>query len=543
MIVLFNIVMIALVALITYWWANQGSFSALLHLLCVIAAGAITLAFWEPIVVGLLLRGGWFDDYAWGVTFLVLFTVSLLVFRVALDKLVPANLNFPTTVNLVAGSIFGLGAGILTVGMLLIGLGFTQSSTEIMGYNGVRRDGTGQPVNHGGFWLPFHRWTEDFYAFTSAGAFKPLSGQSLRSHYPDISRVAWSQFRDSYQQGEAKNSINPDSVQVIDAYYCPARPDGGSGAYGVVLSFDSGAFDKGTALTLSASQTRLIGRTTGDREARVSHPDAWAQLIDRGTIGHYAFDDVTHYVSNVAGQENATVFMEFPDVFDGRDPRYIQIKGVRFPLPELIEQTDPQWRALRAGAFVEGGGATIDLNAQQIAASDIQIDNEVRNLNVITNEVAPMVTVANATGQSQLAAGTKEFIQGGPPKSRKLKVRGIYEPDGTKIVQVNVSRRNSSADLWSGIVRRSVSDEEGPVLVDELGGVYTPIGYVRYTPDSKIIIKLVPDDRITRLNELPELPSAGTHELWLVFRVTQGVTIKGLNVGAYTVGQTDLFVN
>ena len=65
---LFNLALIGLVLLIAYWWANQGFFSSLLHLICVIVAGTIALAVWEPVTVNLLLSGGMFDNYAWGVS-------------------------------------------------------------------------------------------------------------------------------------------------------------------------------------------------------------------------------------------------------------------------------------------------------------------------------------------------------------------------------------------------------------------------------------------------------------------------------------------
>ena len=56
MIILLNLFIVGGVLLIGYWWANQGVFSALLHLLCVIAAGVIALAFWEPLMYKVLLR-------------------------------------------------------------------------------------------------------------------------------------------------------------------------------------------------------------------------------------------------------------------------------------------------------------------------------------------------------------------------------------------------------------------------------------------------------------------------------------------------------
>ena len=45
----FNILVIGFILLIAYWWANQGLLSAILHLVCVFAAGVLAFATWEPI--------------------------------------------------------------------------------------------------------------------------------------------------------------------------------------------------------------------------------------------------------------------------------------------------------------------------------------------------------------------------------------------------------------------------------------------------------------------------------------------------------------
>ena len=64
--IIFNILVIGSVLLIAYWWANEGLFSSFLHLICVITAGTIALAVWEPISMA-MLKGGGFDNYIWGV--------------------------------------------------------------------------------------------------------------------------------------------------------------------------------------------------------------------------------------------------------------------------------------------------------------------------------------------------------------------------------------------------------------------------------------------------------------------------------------------
>ena len=43
-----SVLIIIVIALAAFWWGNQGAFSALLHMLCALVAGAIGFAVWEP---------------------------------------------------------------------------------------------------------------------------------------------------------------------------------------------------------------------------------------------------------------------------------------------------------------------------------------------------------------------------------------------------------------------------------------------------------------------------------------------------------------
>ena len=115
MITILNITVIAMVLLIAYWWATQGAFSAIIHLLCVIVAGALALAFWEPLTMGLLLRGTDFDVYAWGVSLVGIFVVALLGLRLLTNKLLPANVNLPRWANLALGFPVGAVEGVKTL--------------------------------------------------------------------------------------------------------------------------------------------------------------------------------------------------------------------------------------------------------------------------------------------------------------------------------------------------------------------------------------------------------------------------------------------
>ncbi len=539
MAILLNVLMIATAGLIAYWWANQGFLSAFFHFLSVVAAGAVAFAFWETIAINVLIRGGGFDEYAWGTALLSVFIVSLFVFRLLFDRLVPANLNLPTWVNLTVGGVFGAAAGILTVGMLMIGGGFLQSANELAGYRGVVRDSQfgGRPGQTSSLYPPMHEWTANFYTALSNGAFSPpFSRSSLRRDYPDLANVAMSLHRDSAYGGEAKTSIVPSSVtveEIVRADDATAGKGGPRGVYTVKVTFDRAAFDRGEMLILSASQVRLLGVLPNGRGIAI-HPLTWTQKTrDRGILD-LAFDDVTAYATSDPGNERPTLLFHFPiGELGGATPEAIQIKGVRFPLPSPIRPiTQGDWMIAKAtlgGAAVGPGVVTFDVSAPFAEDGEILINNNISPLTLSKN----MVTGMDFTEDGFLTAGRAEFSKATPfNPGRLLRIKGIVETPGTRLVKVNVSRGQSSIDLFNDTndFRRQAGDGAAPMLVDSAGGTYTAIGYIWIKPD-KVELKIEPTKGIRTVADVPSLPSAGTHELWLLFRVTEGVNLVGLRLG------------
>ena len=99
MLIVFNLIVVALVLGLGYLWMTRGFFSAFLHLLCTIAAGAFAFAFWE-MLGGMLLGAAPTSGFArflhgmsWGLGLLIPFLVALVVLRVITDKVIKANVK------------------------------------------------------------------------------------------------------------------------------------------------------------------------------------------------------------------------------------------------------------------------------------------------------------------------------------------------------------------------------------------------------------------------------------------------------------------
>ena len=541
MITTFNFLILGLVGLIGYWWATQGVFSALLHLLCVIVAGAIAFAFWEPVTVGFLLRGSSFDNFAWGVSLIGLFVVPLFILRLATNKLVPANVDLPHWANLTFGFPIGLASGVLTMGMVLIGTGFIQSEREIFGYTGTVRDPDQLgKITHVGpsLWLPVHQWTSEFYSWLSVTSLS--TGQPLRHNYPDLYKVSGSEFRDSYLGGMGQVTIPPNAATIRRVTICPDL-----NRCAVRVKFAAEARDFGMQLTLSSAQVRLVSEAHDQSRPYVAHPQTWSQPTKDGSTAVYPFDDSTNYATTVPGQETAIMEFDFPwppwPNAQTRVPAFIQIKGVRFSLPRLEVVSGPEYeQRLGSSGSVQVSSATpvsFVGGGQLTTGIDIQITYSIRPISASKNQLPGTIKVDS---KGFITDGYGEFKPGGTRPARALRLKGIAESEGTKIVQLTV-RRGSAADIFNPDLRQQAGDNAAPTLVDSRGRPYRAIGYI-YDRGDSVDLSLTPRQPIRTVAELPQLSPSGGRKLILIFRVTEGVQLVGLRLGDIPVASCNLTV-
>ncbi len=540
----FNLIIIGLVLLIAYWWANQGLFSAILHLICVVAAGAIALAIWEPLVTRLLLHNSFFDNYAWGVGLVVPFVLILLVLRIIFDKSIGANVTLPRWADMTFGLGVGAIAGVLTVGIFVIGSGFTHAGVSVMGYTGFARSGrTAEVMEVQQMWLPVHRITADFYGFMSVGALRPdFEGTPMRQYYPDLDRVAVSLHRDSYSKGRGRTTMAPGDVKVMRVLTCdscnPKR-------FAVEVEFEPGARDYGEMLTLSSSQVRLIGQATGYNKARAIHPVEFSQYS-----GHHRFDDVSHYISSEPGQQRAKALIEFNIADLGTQvPRFIQIKGTRFRLPPpgsaTWEALDVPTYRLAVGSSASGPTQFVDIQPNGIEITNsIRQGQDIRPIQVSINQLPAGVQTLTVADRYYISGGDGEFLTTNPNRpGRGLEIAGILQPPGTSIVKVDVSRSSSASIYKDQLMLTAGTDDPHVMLVDAKGRPYLPIGYMWQQPGGRTRIRVSFERAISKMSELPQLPTSDTHRLTLLFAVTNGSTIAGMKLSDAVVGTCNFYVD
>jgi len=534
MITLFNIAILGLVLLIAYWWANEGLFSSLLHLICVIAAGAIAISVWEPITMA-LMSGGGFDNYAWGIVLIGVFTLTLICLRVASDKLIPANIQFPPWANFVFGGLSGAAAGVLSIGICLIGSGFVQSTNEIMSYRGTGRDENnrgviskvGDPI-----WLDVSHLTSKFFSVLSVGTLYPdFSGSPLQQYNPNIDELS-TLVRDSFDGGKGQLSLAPDAAKVTKVAMSL------DGMIVIQVTFDTKAKDFGGQLILASSQIRLIEDVDGNNPPDIYYPMAWKQEVQEGGERLYKFDDASHYATSIPGRTETGIKFAFDTKDPSFIPKFIQIRGTRLDLSTAgnpIELSDIATRQYRGEQLTDDEV----LAARDPLGKDIQhlLDStmKIRKLRISTNGIPGTIEIDEDHYLVQGTLSTQWTRRG---VSAVLAIKGIRADRGTAIVQLDVSPGSNAAfeDLLP-----IISPNSAVVLIDDEGHKYEPIGY--YLGDGRRMqLTLTPGTPIRYMSELPMhlLTSSNNKTLTLIFQVTEGVHLKEFRVGDHTIGTCSL---
>ena len=529
---IFNACIAILILLATYWYAfKEGFFSGLIHLACVIVAGALAFAFWEPLALT-MLGGGAMAEFAWGSSLLGIFCFALIGLRIATNLLIPQRQNFPPIADMIGGGATGLCAGILTAGIGMIGMGFLPiGNTFDGGELGFVRV-SGQPEKKKSI-IPVHNWTESFYANLSNGALKPMVNRgTLKNNYPGLADQAWSLHRDTIEKGRVKLTIAPEDV-TVGTPMLGSIPGGKGGNYYIVpLTFEKTAFHRGEVMVLSAAQARLISSTAqGSREY---FPTNWMQ-----GNRFYAFDDNTYFITNTPGVQNVKTNLIFDatEVEGNTNNLSIILKGTRFALGL------PEEAGANMASSNSGGGTRVDSSVRKVGNPWITSNNRLP-VEFNSNKAPSGLNLDNENyvvdGIGDINIDTRSMI------SKKLKVSEIFEQEGTRIVKVNVSRAgNNPIDIWGDTndIREKEGDDAAITLVDSNGDTYTAIGYMwRKERDRQIQIMIDRVRGLTKATDLleGEIPSkTGNDEIQLLFAIPAGRTVKGLLLGNSSVVRFD----
>ena len=477
-----SIVISLLVLLIAYWWANQGLFDAFIQLICVVIAGALAFALWEPITIGFLLSGGGFDSYAWGVSLGFLFLGLLFLLRFVADFCTPTRPTVPAWANLSFGSLLGLLSGILTMGIVLIAVGHLSTTRELLGYSGWTRsaESKGRPMQTepASPCTLITGFTQGFFNFLSSGSCSPLFGDAtLASYRPGVAQDGGSLFRESLRDGRGNITLAPEAFTLDGFYYDPKylMRGGAAGAYAVLLSFKPKSFDAAGSFSLSASQARLFAPKNGGAISEFPVEFSQEKKTDAGrSMIRFEFKSESAFATLETPNAEGKICLVFESApFLKSPPTMLMIKGLRITLPKL--NSDP----MALGVAVENAGDKISIPADESAPSippvELVLDRSLSGLMLSKNGLPGTLQEDNGS----IFKGAAKRIKKNP--NAKTDVRDISQASTEKIAKLKISRE-AVTDLYNMDKTRKIAEKVGqsgvPMLVDTNGNLYEPFGYI-----------------------------------------------------------------
>lgn len=582
-----------LAILILAWvWGSRGFFSALIHLMCVIIAGAIAFGLWETIAYALLDAAGtrkWVIDCAWGVSLAIPFAVILAVLRVAIDKALPFNTDLDGASNLIGGITCGVASGVLSVGILTISITNLRQSSDSFENDMVDYETNGSIVKKTDFTTLYPRIAGGFYSFLSQNSLRTSSPMAVWR--PDVAYEG-SMLRTSFNNSTARFALPPSSVSVDKRYTVGLKstnlevktllsqsqtvtdftgePIGANEKNyyieGFVAKFKNSARESDGRIVLGAAQVQLIVRSPDDTESRTLFPVAVVSQAgveagdDRVRYWRWPYSSPRTFISSVGGADDPPMAFEFL-VPKNWKPLSLNIKGVRFlvdDMPGGKEYKDGEERIKAIQTYevvalpVGAKGHRVPLSGEVLKglrATPYLVDGKTSTgpespINVL--DTLPFNIILSAdnkgglttTDDNRIIEGEAAFKNADLADMRgveqKLQVRRINSEDNTVIMQVNIS--NDSAIAYSKN-RLALEGVGAPVLVDNLGQRYSAIGYV-YKDSISTRIRILPGSRIGSVSDLPDGgPSAsrGDQKFMLIYQVTANVKIKTFEIGTNNV--------
>jgi len=580
-----NILIVVLVLAIAYAWMVRGAFSSMLHMLCALIAGVIAFAVWEPLSLMLVKMSperGFFsfiESVAWGVALIVPFAVSFLLLRMLSDKAVPNNIKNNGAVNYAGGAIFGLATGVISMGILVIGVGNMRVATNFLGYQPLwystdRQNGAGSLVKSDALWVPVDKIVARLYGQLSNGSMS--SPQPLSYWYPELELTGFAS-RVSPGDGQGRNAMRPDDFRIRSTYTVGAESgeqikdllkiDGGATQryvdidnnpvttgtlMGYVVEFEPGAKERGKKgagqLVISNGQVRLLVEDNNGQTHTIFPAAVISESNKPGQYGRWRFDADGVFITSTGGTSKVPMGFEFV-VPQGQTPVSLLIKNVRVRtqnLPDPVSYASITRRdlAVKTGSILEGKEAAVEYNESNAIAIDASGDvpaiiTSLRLMDVVGSVAAKRnftVDEDNAIVGGQGSFSVKEEIgRNNTPNSKKLRVEKYAVGEGQAMIRLDVSS-GTPFGLLSDAARTAPLDQ--PLkLIDERGNVYEAIGF-EYKDRELMTLRYTRGSTLTGVQETPTLSTTrDDQELRITFIITDGVKITKFAIGDVVVAR------
>lgn len=385
-----NVVAVAAVLISAYMWLLRGWFSAFIHLMCTVVAGAVAFAVWEPLGLLLLTNAGdrgFFAELqmgsAWALALAVPFVLAYAICRAALDGALRRNVLVSVAANYVGGGVCGALAGVIVSGITVMSIGMLRLPYDMgmFDYAAVQISSAGSVQKGSALWVPTDRLTSWFYDHLSNNVFH--SDTALASYYPAFYATSGaSRYAATAGEGRARNTMRPNGASLTAAYTLDPSTTGkarldemtkdtwsapqpsltdfngdnvtaDSTLHGYILTFGTPAREKNGQVLVGNAQVCLLGENA-DGEAQLIFPNAiiakaQPPAIDPGDtkakkkeyidVARFAFSSggSGKFFPSVGSDSDVKFGFEFL-VPKGVTPKFIYVKGIRYDVATIAAE-------------------------------------------------------------------------------------------------------------------------------------------------------------------------------------------------------------
>ncbi|MEQ9206425.1 MAG: CvpA family protein [Phycisphaerales bacterium] len=569
-----NILVIIFVLSVSYAWMTRGIFNAMIHALCVLFAGAVAFAVWEPLAMILLglSDAAIVEGAAWGIALIVPFIIVMLVLRVISDKVITANVQNIKALDYAGGAAFGLVTSILTAGVMVIGISYMRLPSGFLGYQPVwyaqDRAGAGSLVENDKLWIPVDSITAMVYQNLSTGSMS--SGEPLKKWYPDLTLTGFA-ARINPGEGSARNAITEDAFSVMSSYTIGQptdamslsvgdqrfmdikgkviSPQNAGHVAGYVVEFGPEAKEKGGKggqVVISNGQVRLLTKQTDGTTHTIFPIATISESNKEGQFGRWMFDSEDLFITSSGGKSRVPMAFEFFIPAD-QEPAALYVKNIRVPVGEIKEPTAfanaaARDKLVRSGALVTGERVKREFDLSDAIVVDASSSEISARFRDSTGEVLPSQLVKqrgikinddNLITEGIAKFRKEEIGRRNTPQVKSLRVDQFWFGEGQQMVQVEVGSGIEGGFLSEAA--RKADPNEPFMLIDTNGNEYEAVGYVYEDPDTELFeIRYTPGSTISGQNEkdLPRISqSKDGQKLSLIFLISNKVEIQYFTIG------------
>ena len=583
-----NLLVIVFVLGVTFAWMIRGMFNSMLHMICVIAAGAIAFSVWEPLalmIIGASPERGFMsflESVAWGVALLVPFVVSLLLLRTAVDKLVPGNIVNSTIVDYAGGAICGVVTSVISAGILIIGIGSMRVPTKFMNYQPVwysadRATAGGSLVRSDKLWIPVDRITSVVYSQLSKGTMS--TSEPLAKWYPELELVGFS-ARISPGDGSGRNAIASKDFKVVSTYIVGdpkgtdkvsdllkdsvnnatqkyvdvnSKPVANGYLMGYVIDFEPGAKErgkKGGQLVVSSGQYRLLVEDKDGNTNSVFPVATISESTEANQFGRWRFDAEEIFITSVGGKSRVTMGFEFV-VPQGHTPLALFVKNIRVDQGSLTKpveyaDTTQRDRIVQTGSILKGESSARKLDTSRAVKynatdRDSLIRQSTSISQIMSTQIAKRGLTIDEANKNAIVDGEgiydikTDVGRSNAPQGKALKVERFAVDKGQQLIRIDVGVESEIGFLSDAA--RDASLDEPLILIDDKGNEYQAIGY-EYTDTETFHVRYTRGSTLTGVQDTPSLSrNDPDRKLVLLFVITDGVKISYFTIGDTAVAQ------